>query len=299
MRKITKDYDNPPELLTNEQGNQSIVGYCNAKAYIGERYKHKTVLTALQDLYHHKCGYCEEKIDGVSYEQIEHYRPKGGVNKKDLKPEEAHPGYYWLGDEWSNLLIACQRCNGNGKKGIRFPLSDPDHRIKEHFPLLDDGSYQISENHYASNHHQGEDPLILNPETKDPDDHLTINATGDLDAYQASPYGDQTIKICDLNRDGTALQRKKIIDDVINDINEALDERLSPNEPLTEFQFGRRLNKIFAKITLNTLETAEFTLVNRCILRNFEQLILQDDRIEEPFRAVIHYHLLTYLQVNP
>jgi hypothetical protein len=80
-----------------------------------------------------KCAYCEGKIFAQSAGQVEHFRPKSGLRNLKNKavkigPEEAHPGYWWLAYDPSNLLPACGMCNvytrKAGGKGERFPLPD-------------------------------------------------------------------------------------------------------------------------------------------------------------------------------
>ncbi len=77
---------------------------------------------------HGKCWYVECKNPGTD-DDIDHFRPKLGV-KEDL----AHPGYYWLAFDWTNLRLSCHRANrprvnpegaGTGGKGGHFPLVDP------------------------------------------------------------------------------------------------------------------------------------------------------------------------------
>lgn len=72
------------------------------------KYKHEQTKTALVAMFQGKCAYCESKIDVVTYGAIEHFRPKSKY------PE--------LTFTWSNLLLACDRCNDRGHKGERFPL---------------------------------------------------------------------------------------------------------------------------------------------------------------------------------
>jgi uncharacterized protein (TIGR02646 family) len=54
-----------------------------------------------------KCAYCESQYDQSSDGDIEHFRPKGRVSEK--QPQT--PGYYWLANNWDNLLLSCQHCN--------------------------------------------------------------------------------------------------------------------------------------------------------------------------------------------
>ena len=75
-------------------------------AYIGAAVHHKPspwkrseIVDALKIECNHKCMYCEGFIDDVAYAAVEHIRPKS-----------THPE---LVLEWTNLGIACQRCNTN------------------------------------------------------------------------------------------------------------------------------------------------------------------------------------------
>lgn len=69
-------------------------------------YKADDVKLALHQLFHGKCAYCESRISGTQPTDIEHYRPKGGVQEN-----EDHPGYWWLAMDWRNLLPSCIDCN--------------------------------------------------------------------------------------------------------------------------------------------------------------------------------------------
>jgi uncharacterized protein (TIGR02646 family) len=73
------------------------------------KYRHREVRRTLEEMFHGKCAYCESKILHVSYGHIEHFRPK------------SDPRFVDLVFEWSNLLLACGRCNGAENKGDRFP----------------------------------------------------------------------------------------------------------------------------------------------------------------------------------
>jgi hypothetical protein len=66
---------------------------------------------------HHKCAYCEKKI-GLSFQDVEHYRPKTRADRGHQFPSH---GYWWLAWHWANLLYACPACNRSAK-GTKFPL---------------------------------------------------------------------------------------------------------------------------------------------------------------------------------
>jgi len=73
------------------------------------KYRHSQIKDALVAMFHGKCAYCESAITHIDYGHIEHFKPKG------------IPEYYDLAVDWSNLLLACGRCNGPENKGIKFP----------------------------------------------------------------------------------------------------------------------------------------------------------------------------------
>lgn len=73
-------------------------------------YKEDDVRHALQELFHGKCAYCESRYDVNAPVDIEHFRPKGGVEGT------THPGYWWLAAEWTNLLPSCIDCNRRRKQ---------------------------------------------------------------------------------------------------------------------------------------------------------------------------------------
>jgi uncharacterized protein (TIGR02646 family) len=92
------------------------------------RYKHPEVKTALVQLFHGKCAYCESKITAVTYGEIEHFHPKSRYPKHTF--------------DWHNLMLSCNICNDKGHKGERFPLNDQGQPL-----LIDptDGNTDISE----------------------------------------------------------------------------------------------------------------------------------------------------------
>lgn len=136
--------------------------------------------------YQGKCCYCERRRD-ISYDRdVEHYRPKKGVD--GVK----HKGYWWLAYNWDNLLIACPTCNRKYKKNF-FPLIDEKKRVyKEGDILL-------------------EEPYIFNPAIENPEPHFSyhydkaggkwyatiLHVQGDAAAARAT----ETIRLLGLNRD--------------------------------------------------------------------------------------------------
>jgi hypothetical protein len=110
---------------------------------------------------------------------VDHFWPKKG------RPDHGHPGYPQRAFRWANLLLSCTPCGR--AKGPRFPL---------------DGSGK---------------PLLVDPTTDDPTEHLTfVPATGELVAAwlpggTRSPQGVATLEVLEsaLNRQGVAKRRQE------------------------------------------------------------------------------------------
>ena len=90
-------------------------------AAIRDRYKRKSIQTALSNMYSGVCCYCEVEIRPAGYENIEHLRPKKRFPKRAF--------------DWHNLHLACAACNQ--KKGSKWfydaPFLDSAHDpVEEH-----------------------------------------------------------------------------------------------------------------------------------------------------------------------
>lgn len=79
------------------------------KAARKNRYNDHRVKSALLQETHEKCAYCESNVTHIAYGDIEHIVPK------KVRPELTY--------EWTNLTIACDKCNTN--KGSTEELIDP------------------------------------------------------------------------------------------------------------------------------------------------------------------------------
>lgn len=120
-------------------------------------YGHEDVKTALRNLQHGICCYCESYYESTTFGDVEHYRPKGYF-QQHKGDKQNRPGYYWLAYKWDNLMYACEKCNRIYKKNY-FPLKDPSKRF-------DKDLRNISQ----------EEPLLINPyEEKNPERHLTFD----------------------------------------------------------------------------------------------------------------------------
>jgi uncharacterized protein (TIGR02646 family) len=136
---------------------------------------------------HRKCCYCERIIECLFYD-VEHYRPKAGVNHGP-----AHPlydgGYWWLAFTWENLLFSCKGCNEGKGKGIQFPLTAGSIPLRrEQQPRL------------------GERALLIDPAGECGIRHIEFRLSAvekkwRPSARDGSVEGDETIRVCRLDRD--------------------------------------------------------------------------------------------------
>ena len=190
-------------------------------------YKHEEIKKQLALLFHGKCAYCETFYPASAPVDIEHYRPKGAVSEDSL-----HPGYWWLGMNWENLLPSCIDCNrrrkqrvvsgstslaelhangGLGTTTMTFTQSGK----KDSFPLMP-GSTHV---HLETASLGSEKPLLLDPTQDDPKDHLHfhIDLKSPLGLILAgrpgltSERGATSIQIYGLNRLGLVQDRTRVL----------------------------------------------------------------------------------------
>lgn len=155
-----------------------------------------------------KCAYCERDVTSTSYGDVEHVRPKAGVqeltaerarwgeeteggNVVGRSPREVSSwGYHWLAYTWTNYVLACAKCNRAWKKNL-FPLAGGPR-------LLPPSS-------------KPETPLLLHPfEGPDPVKHLAFDDLGQISARDRSRHGEATIRTCGLHREALRCRREEV-----------------------------------------------------------------------------------------
>lgn len=181
------------------------------KEFKYKAYKAADVRSALEQLFHGKCAYCETYYAASAPVDIEHYRPKGAVAE-----DAAHGGYWWIAMQWENLLPSCIDCNrkrgqrlvgasnsGAALAGTAAPKIQQAGK-KDRFPLADTGIRATAETTDFSR----ELPLLLNPCEDDPATYLAhsldpqhptglIMATGNA---QQQVRANTSIQVYGLNR---------------------------------------------------------------------------------------------------
>ena len=227
-----------------------------APAYDFARYREEDVCKALTAMFKGKCAYCESPYVAVDALDVEHFRPKGGVEESP-----GHPGYWWLAAEWTNLLPSCPPCNQRRRQVQYQPgmtLEDIERQLqskpsttsgkKNAFPVLNDNWVTMVDGDLGV-----EDPLLINPCERQPDDFLEWVFDRDpqrpvweaalvvpflrprLVAGSDSRHGQHSIAIYGLNRVGVVRERIKqvrILQGVCPPIIDALTD-LAEEDPAT------------------------------------------------------------------
>ncbi len=189
MRGIEKKNNFIPEGLTPKQASELKAARPYYALTPDERkavkkrpsftaYKLASVRAELERLFGGKCAYCESNYSTTAPVDIEHFRPKGQV--QDVK----HDGYWWLAASWDNLLPSCIDCNRKRKQPTPKPgtnlvamLVDGTGTLltntgkKDSFPLADETRRATGEQDDLN----AEAPLLLNPCTDKPEDHLDFS----------------------------------------------------------------------------------------------------------------------------
>ena len=213
------------------------------KKFKFKQYRDNEVKEALKIICNNKCAYCESSFLHVYYGDIEHFRPKKLISnpgQNDIKP-----GYYWLSNEWENLLLSCLFCNQS--KGQLVPqLENGQITLKKlsigkqnQFPLSDDQLFRKRRDHTSWPTIFTKDEkerLLLNPFTEDPEKHLQYTEEGVIQAKKlrgqsgVSPRGTASIEVYALQRIYLVQERKKRIIEVQSQINQVMEAILKLDE---------------------------------------------------------------------
>ena len=239
MISVKKDYNLVPKKLRST-ACQDLVRKAleekNRHQFNNAYYSDQNCRAALEELYRYKCAYCETDSSAGAPFQIDHFRPK-----KQVKGVSGHLGYYWLGYEWSNLLLSCARCNN--KKSNKFPIQRASERI--YAPELTANNLPTTEFCRAdglilSNEHA----LILNPELDTVEDHFVFRPDGKISAL--TERATATIEALDLNRERLVFRRKQKVKAFFNDTEEVLAEFIKGG--IDEYELKRALFRHFKKL---------------------------------------------------
>jgi uncharacterized protein (TIGR02646 family) len=155
-------------------------------------YGHDSARAALEALFHRKCAYCETPLPERLW-PVEHFRPKGRVAER---PD--HPGYYWLGYEWTNLYPSCSSCNQilRDTPAWEDPAEGEAEGKGDKFPLADESDRAMS-------HHDDialEEPLLFDPCEDYPEGRLLYDGFGEVQAAPSDLRAQVSIEVLHLKR---------------------------------------------------------------------------------------------------
>jgi hypothetical protein len=200
-------------------------------------YKVASAAVALDRLFDGKCAYCEAKYNRTQPVDVEHWRPKAGIEPFVLPfPVGANhgvsghkqsrstrkkllPGYRWLAAMWENLLPSCIDCNRQRYqffvREVAGALRADEFKVGKgnYFPL-DDEKGRVTD--YRQPLHN-ETPLLIDPCHDEPEKLLTYRENGVIVpasadesslAYKRAVY---SIFIYGLNRKSLVDERKERI----------------------------------------------------------------------------------------
>lgn len=180
----------------------SAVALGTAPAFADDWGRFKAILQSAQK---GRCGFCEGRIGGLSYGDVEHFRPKAKVCElaedpalwgrekygtsvvegRTMQSGSIQPGYWWLAYAWDNYLFSCTVCNQQWKKNL-FPVTGARDRAPGQ---------------------NGETALLISPfESFDPADHFIYGRQGEISGR--SGRGRATVATCGLDRPSLRLLRQ-------------------------------------------------------------------------------------------
>ena len=280
---VDRKLEPPPDVLTgsNSRGvketNKAISHYSmngNSKTFNFSVYRDSKVKESLIRLFKCKCAYCESKFLHVYSGDIEHYRPKGGI--EEANPSK--PGYYWLAADWDNLLLSCRNCNqklthqihNQGKKTMgkmnQFPLADLSKYVRVH--NTEDGI-------------QKEEPyrLLLNPCLDNPEEHLEYDENHAIVKPKKingipSRKGTKSIEVYVLQRVPLVLAREKVLIEILAQIQRVKEAVKNVNDHLEsgmdqQFYYDKILRRELTYLKKYMLPTEEYSAMAKQVIHKF------------------------------
>jgi hypothetical protein len=262
-----------PEWLADPQSRwtletEAIINWYaagNKKAFDFDAYSDPRLKTELKKVFI-KCAYCESSYGAVYDGDIEHFRPKGRVTEK--KP--AIPGYYWLANDWDNLLLSCQHCNQSRQhilynedklesygKRDQFPLTDEQHRTSwEKLQQL-----PISKEDEAC--------LLLNPCRENPEEHLIYEKEGAV-IIGLTEKGKTSIKVYALQRPKLVEARHKVLTFLFEQILRVKEALIALDENETE-QLEQKFELEYNRLLKFADSTSDYAGLCRFFIHQFLQ----------------------------
>ncbi len=196
-----------PEGAATDELNRARAYYAAnpGKAFKFKVYKSVDVKEALNRLFVSKCAYCETKYAAAMPMEVEHFRPKGGL--EGIPP---HPGYWWIAASWQNLLPSCIDCNRSRAQKIVAPgMTMEEARRQQATELVGKGTqFPVIAQRVLPEFQNfaDEQALLIDPTQANPSDHIEF-AIADVAVVlpvkrgdAPDPHGAMSIQVYGLNR---------------------------------------------------------------------------------------------------
>jgi len=201
-RPAAPDFLLDPHGLWQKETIAAITHYQNgiAESFVYKMYNDSRLKDILKTIFV-KCAYCET-VYGAGYDgDVEHFRPKGRIKEKNPPT----PGYYWLANDWDNLLLSCQHCNQRRRHILYGDDKLEGYGKLDQFPLAP-GTKRVVKPGDISSEEGGR--LLINPCKDDPRQHLAYE---DKEAVivPLTPKGENSVKVYVLQRPILVQERKK------------------------------------------------------------------------------------------
>ena len=225
----------------------------------------------LEIIFKKKCAFCEANISSGAAYDVEHFRPKKSTKNA------THKGYYWLGYEWTNFLLSCQKCNREYKKTL-FPVNGTKATAPSKI------NFNASENRIQSNNLLEEESLLLHPCLDNPADNLYFTSNGNI--KHKTSKGEKSIEIYGLKRKELVESRQKIVKRYQRRIVGKYEDATS----LTISVLKDRIKLILLELYIDFIEKIEeFIAFREQCLNQFEAFIIDApiNGVEMPNREIL------------
>lgn len=269
-------------------------------AFDFDAYGRYEVCLELDRVFRGKCAYCEASYQAASARNVDHYRPKGAVAE-----DPSHPGYWWLGAEWTNLLPSCLACNQR-RRQVQFQPGMTLAQLEQALQVQPSATYGKGESFPTANAKWVEaededllieDPLLIDPCTRNPAAHLewSFDFDSSQSIWEADPlipflqgrqtnaglrdnYGETSIAIYGLNRAGLIKDRMETlrkmqlasvpIVDVVDDLSQIADQTSAAALKLID-----RLDRYKTALLDYSRPSSPFSAMARAYIDAFEAML--------------------------
>jgi uncharacterized protein (TIGR02646 family) len=245
VRHVPKTAPVPKSLQnkTTEKARESVINAGKYNDKFDNRYKGKDVKKALVDQYHHKCAFCEQKVEQF---HVEHFRPKAD--------------YYWLAFSWDNLLLSCPTCNQHKDTNFACTLGQTS---------LQSGDLDAIHT-LAKIYAEREKNHLIHPELEDAESLLVFDKDGAIRSEDDRAH--YTITTCKLDRKNLCDDRKKVLDD----FEKAKQRRWYQYYQTRDESYLRELNNLIKDFEhVSNDPKTEFIVFRHYALKNWRTDILQ------------------------